>query len=254
MIYSDEIMSTSDFDSSFGIEQDGDVFVSSENIERRTLTVANRPADPEDNEIRAWPTGQRKQVYAIKSVPFPNSASGIKRNALGFPTISTAIAFEVNEIVQQTLTSLQRLHMSNSVSEQWGETGRFIASVFNSEETFRLNLDLALRDLNCVKKEAQEEGFVVPNEIAIRNAELILNSLADETHHRIEVYPIPTGEIALDVPNGEGSSVMVLCDLEGGALCSVNMKGEHRRARYSSTVNLPDSFMYEALDELNSMR
>lgn len=67
---------------------------------------------------------------------------------------------------------------------------------------------------------------------------------------RFEVYPTPDGEIAINAPDGEGRSVILLCDSEGGALCLVNLNGHHRRARYSTTEMLPDGFVHEALAEL----
>lgn len=68
---------------------------------------------------------------------------------------------------------------------------------------------------------------------------------------RFEVYATPDGEIAIDVPGGFGRSVILLCDSGGGALCSVNMDGAHRRARYKDVRMLPDGFVREALMELD---
>ena len=61
---------------------------------------------------------------------------------------------------------------------------------------------------------------------------------------------MPGGEIAIDASDGQGNSVLLLCDSDGGALLLVNMGGEHRRARYSSAHALPDGFIREALVEL----
>ena len=44
--------------------------------------------------------------------------------------------------------------------------------------------------------------------------------------------------------------MLLLCDSDGGALFLVNMKGKHRRARYSTTEALPDGFIREAIAEL----
>lgn len=64
------------------------------------------------------------------------------------------------------------------------------------------------------------------------------------------MYPTSDGEMAIDARGGPGRSVLLLCDSDGGALCMANMKGAHRRARYSDTDRLPDGFVKEALDEL----
>ena len=64
---------------------------------------------------------------------------------------------------------------------------------------------------------------------------------------------MPDGEIAIDVPGGPGRSVLLLCGSDGGALCSVNMNGAHRRARYSDARGLPDGFVSDALAELERL-
>ncbi len=42
---------------------------------------------------------------------------------------------------------------------------------------------------------------------------------------------MPEGDIAIDVADGAGSSVMVLCELGGGVLCFAKINGNHRRAK-----------------------
>ena len=108
----------------------------------------------------------------------------------------------------------------------------------------------ALRDLEGVRNEAREEGFPVPSDTALRNAGRLLHAMYRILPRRFEVYPMPDGEIAIDVPGGPGRSVLLLCGSDGGALCSVNMDGVHRRARYSDTHGLPDGFVRDALAEL----
>ena len=103
----------------------------------------------------------------------------------------------------------------------------------------------ALRDL----AEAHEEGFLLPSDTALANARRLLPAMYELPPCRFEVYPMPDGEIAVHPPAGSGSSVLVLCEPDGGALCLVNMNGTHRRARYSDMDLLPDSFMREALVE-----
>ena len=112
------------------------------------------------------------------------------------------------------------------------------------------DLQDAMADLHTARDEADEEGYPLPKEIALSNAERILQRLYALWPIRFEVYPTPDGEIALAAPGGFGRSIMVLCDSEGGALCMVNLNGKHRRARYSSASGLPDGFLREAVDEL----
>ena len=111
-------------------------------------------------------------------------------------------------------------------------------------------LNNALRDLREASKEAIEVGFPQPSEIALQNGERLLRELYGISPRRFEVYPTPDGEIAIDAPEGQGRSVILLCDSEGGALCLVNLNGHHRRARYSTTETLPDGFVHEALGDL----
>ena len=108
----------------------------------------------------------------------------------------------------------------------------------------------ALRDLDEARDEAREEGFPAPSDTALGNARRLLHAMYPILPRHFEVYPTPDGEIAIDIPGGLGYSVLLLCGSDGGALCSVNMDGAHRRARYSDTRRLPDNFICDALDEL----
>ncbi len=120
----------------------------------------------------------------------------------------------------------------------------------NGKDSADPELTEALYDLRNVWDEAREEGFPVPSDTALQNAEVLLKEVYGIFPRRFEVYPTPDGEIAIDAPGGPGRSVLLLCGSEGGALCLVNMSGDHRRARYSTTETLPDGFVREALDEL----
>lgn len=114
---------------------------------------------------------------------------------------------------------------------------------------FRVQLAQALEELDQVVDAAQLEGFEIPSSTAIDNADHIIKRIYDHSPHSIQVYPMPDGEVAIDVAN-DGSSVLILCCSDGGALCFVNINGNQRRARYSNSDALPDGFMREALEEL----
>lgn len=115
---------------------------------------------------------------------------------------------------------------------------------------FPVPLVSALDDLQEVPNEAREEGFPVPSDVALENANRRLRELYRIAPRRFEVYPTPDGEIAIDAPSGHVRSMLVLCNSDGGTLCLVNMNGEHRRAQYSTIQTLPDGFVREALAEL----
>ena len=113
-------------------------------------------------------------------------------------------------------------------------------------------LNDALCDLQQATDEAHEEGFPVPSGVALENAVRLLREMYGISPRRFEVYPTPDGEIAIDAPGGPGRSILLLCDSDGGALCLVNMNGDHRRARYSTAGILPDGFVRDALAELEN--
>lgn len=124
-------------------------------------------------------------------------------------------------------------------------------AVTSPESATAADLGAALRDLDGAAEEAGEEGFPQPSESALKNARRLLQDLYRLRPSRLEAYPTPDGEIALLAPGGRGRSVLVLCDSDGGALCSVNLNGRHRRARYSTAAMLPDGFVREALSDLD---
>ena len=123
--------------------------------------------------------------------------------------------------------------------------------VTSTEPARAAELGAALRDLDGAAEEAREEGFPQPSRLALKNARRLLQDLYRLRPSRLEVYPTPDGEIALVAPGGHGRSVLVLCDSDGGVLCSVNLNGRHRRARYSTATMLPDGFVREALNDLD---
>ncbi len=126
----------------------------------------------------------------------------------------------------------------------------FATSVASDDSSSNGNLYAALHDLRQATEEASEEGFPIPSESALASANRLLREMYRISRRRFEVYPTQDGEVAIDAPGGYGRSVVLLCNSEGGALCLVNMNGEHRRARYSATEMLPDGFVQEALTEL----
>ena len=108
-----------------------------------------------------------------------------------------------------------------------------------------------MSDLQGVIEEARGEGYPPPSDLAVSNAKLLLERLYRFAPRRFEVYPTPDAEIAIDAPS-DGSSVVVLCDSNGGALCMANLPDGHRTKAYSTADSLPDSFIREALAKLVS--
>ena len=114
-----------------------------------------------------------------------------------------------------------------------------------------LLLDI-LNDLWSVPEEASAEGFPIPPERMLSSVAHLLRTMFDILPWRFEVYPNEDHEIEIDVPNLRGSSVVISCDSKGGALCTVNILGNHRNKWYDSIVSLPDNFLREALIELTA--
>ena len=103
-----------------------------------------------------------------------------------------------------------------------------------------------MTDLEGAVEEADDEGYPRPSDRAVSNAKLLLERLYRIAPRRFEVYPTPDAEIAIDAP-GDGCSVVVLCDSDGGALCMANLPGGHRAKSYGAVDGLPDGFLREAL-------
>ena len=108
----------------------------------------------------------------------------------------------------------------------------------------------ALKDLREASGEAREEGFPAPSDVALSNAERLLKAVYEIAPRRFEVYPTPDGEIAIDAPNGDGQSVLLLCEPDGGALCLANLRDVHRSNSYPNADALPDSFLRKSLASL----
>ena len=118
------------------------------------------------------------------------------------------------------------------------------------EDDLPVLLANALRDLDELNDEAVEEGIEPPSESTIANADRLLRVIYDILPRQYLVELLPEGIIAITVPGGFQRSVMLLCESDSGALCSVNMSGKHRRKRYAHADQLPDRFLSEALSEM----
>jgi len=131
------------------------------------------------------------------------------------------------------------------------QAASFTAPILAHDSPREPDLQAALADLVSAVDEAREEKFdTLPSDGVIESARRILERMYEMHRCRFEVYPTQDGEIAISASAEQQRSVLVICDKEGGALCSVNLNGLHRRARYDSAATLPDGFVKEALAEL----
>ncbi len=109
----------------------------------------------------------------------------------------------------------------------------------------------AMRDLRDAVAEAREEGFPAPSALALTNADRLLKEMYRISPQRFEVYPTPDGEIAIDAPDGNGQSVLLLCESGGGALCLANLREGHVQSSYATADILPDEFLRKVLAALD---
>ena len=144
--------------------------------------------------------------------------------------------------------------MAATIQVEQNPTARFTGETAISPHPEPPSADDALldmlADLRDARAEAVEEGFPPPSDVSITRAERVLTETRRFSTRRFEVYPTPDGEIAIDMPI-DGGSVLLLCDSDGGALCLVNLNGDKRQKRYASADELPDSFLVQAVSDLN---
>ncbi len=200
---------------------------------QKTVAETNEEGFPAPSE-NALPNSDRLfgEMYVSRQIPWPHfSLWELKLDALCNPE--------------------DRLGLKVIPYFLLGDEETFATAVTSDDSSWNGDLYAALHDLRQATEEAAEEGFPVPSENALASANRLLREMYRVSRRRFEVYPTQDGEVAIDAPGGYGRSVVLLCNSEGGALCLVNMNGEHRRARYSTTEMLPDGFVREALAELD---
>ena len=113
-----------------------------------------------------------------------------------------------------------------------------------------------LDELNEVDKDALEEGFELPSDLAKTNADRLLREMFDILPRQYDIYTTHDREIAISLPNRRGSSVILLCRSNGGALCLVDVPGIPERSRSytpEESGQLPDGFLRMALLRLDEM-
>ena len=110
----------------------------------------------------------------------------------------------------------------------------------------------ALQDLEEVSVAAQEQEIQQPSEVAFASARRLIHEMYSISPRRFIVYPMPEGYIAIDGRSGNDRAVMMMCGSDGDARCIVTVNGEDRRAHYSTSQRLPDDFVRQALNELET--
>ncbi len=201
----------------------------SESLDEARSTVAHSSA-PEN--LRLWGS-------LHPDSPFAYAMTGSASSGLG------GAAAEVD--------ILEQAEQADLIAADWLLGALHVPVKETSFEVADLLAD-ALAELGDVVQEAREEGFETPSEETVGVTERLLRAMYGLRRCRFEVYPTHDGDVAISAPGGHGRSVLVVCDSEGGVLCSVNMNGQHRRAVYDSrsAAALPDGFVQEALAALDA--
>ena len=201
----------------------------SESLDEARSTVAHSSA-PEN--LRLWGS-------LHPDSPFAYAMTGSASSGLG------GAAAEVD--------ILEQAEQADLIAADWLLGALHVPVKETSFEVADLLAD-ALAELGDVVQEAREEGFETPSEETVGVTERLLRAMYGLRRCRFEVYPTHDGDVAISAPGGHGRSVLVVCDSEGGVLCSVNMNGQHRRAVYDSrsAAALPAGFVQEALAALDA--
>ena len=110
-----------------------------------------------------------------------------------------------------------------------------------------IRLDAIFDDLSDVQSEAQEEGYPLPTQLAIRNAKHLVNVLYDIAPLRYEVYPTICGEIAIDTPNGTSSSAIIICASDGSVMYIASSAEGEFSNECLSVEEIPDSRLRHVL-------
>ena len=120
------------------------------------------------------------------------------------------------------------------------------------DDAARRFLSEALEELGELEEYAAESELPPPAPLAKESARRILEKVTREVPLYYSVSPGESGKVAIQVADKRKNGVMILCNASGGASCYVSMADErqNRRAHYDSAGALPDSFVLEALREL----
>lgn len=131
--------------------------------------------------------------------------------------------------------------------------GRLYAHLRSVDAGLDIHLNEALRELGDVDRRVEENALPHPSAHAHRNARMLIPRLCRLYPHRLSVYPLFDGEIAIEATVASKHSVLFSCEPDGSVLCLVNVRQDRRRAKYYSVKKLPDRFIRDALTELSEI-
>ena len=106
-------------------------------------------------------------------------------------------------------------------------------------------LQSALDDLGNVREEARIEHFPIPPQSLVDEAERLIRNMYSFYQSRFEVSADPDGAIAIDVRDGNGQWVLLLCEPDGETLVLTNLEISERQ-RYPLQDEMLHSFLRDA--------
>ncbi len=109
----------------------------------------------------------------------------------------------------------------------------------------------ALEDLSEVVDEAEEKGYQIPSAAAISEARRLLETMYEIAPQRLEVYPMPKGEVTIDATNEIGHYVMLLIASDGSARSLTKSASGHSRSQFSSIGDITYEILRDSMLELD---
>ena len=218
---------------------------------------------PTDSAPRFPPSGAGDDgslKYPVSIEPPRIAESRITEHPV--PSQDTQPINHVHEESTQKITDIsgcdqdKELHISGK--EMSGNSGNMIDNtgeimmekhvLESADSSGRLTrLDAIFDDLSDVQSEAQEEGYPLPTQLAIRNAKHLVNVLYDIAPLRYEVYPTICGEVAIDTPNGTSSSAIIICASDGSVMYIASSAEGEFSNKCHSIEEIPDSRLRQVL-------
>ena len=111
------------------------------------------------------------------------------------------------------------------------------------------DLGAALRDLQGIRDEANEEGHPEPTLLAIQRATTLVQKMYQILPQRYDIYTTDDGEIVIDGGKPE-RRIFAFCYPDGDVLLIGWIDGQRRRLRVSSGDDVQTEFLGKALSQL----
>lgn len=98
--------------------------------------------------------------------------------------------------------------------------------------------------------EATDADESMPSERVLDEAKRIVRRLRKQLPLDTDIYSLGEGKVAIELYGEFGHGFLLVCEPGGSALCIVTVGGVSRRARYESSMGLPDGFLVEGLKDV----